>query len=134
MASVRLEDVSKKYGKVEAVKGLSFECQDGEFVAILGPSGAGKTSTLRMVAGLTRVDGGQVWIGDRAANRVPPYERDIAMAFERYVLYPFYTVYENIAFPLRVPIRKGELTESQLKERVTEMARFLEIDNSSTAK
>ena len=107
---------------------MSFDCQDGEFIAILGPSGAGKTSTLRMVAGLTSVDEGQVWIGERIANRVPIYERDIAMAFERYVLYPFYTVYENIAFPLRVPIRKGELTEQQLHERVTAMAQFLEID------
>lgn len=128
MASVRLDGVSKKYGKVEAVKALTFDCQDGEFVAILGPSGAGKTSTLRMVAGLTSVDGGQIWIGDRPVNRVPPYERDIAMAFERYVLYPFYTVYENIAFPLQVPLRKGELTDQQQRERVTEMARFLEID------
>ncbi len=128
MGSLRLENVHKKYGGVEAVKGVSVECRNGEFIAILGPSGAGKTSMLRMIAGLTKIDEGKIWIDDTLMNDVAPYDRNIAMAFERYVLYPFLTVFENIAFPLRVPIRKGEFTESELESRVAEVARFLEIE------
>jgi ABC-type sugar transport system ATPase subunit len=99
---VRLEHAWKRYGAVEAVADLTLACQHGEFVALLGPSGCGKTSTLRMVAGLETVSEGDVFIGDRRVNELPPRDRDIAMVFEDYALYPHMRVYDNIAFPLRI--------------------------------
>jgi ABC-type sugar transport system ATPase subunit len=101
------------------VKDLTLACQDGEFVALLGPSGCGKTSTLRMVAGLETVSAGDVLIGDRRVNDLPPRDRDIAMVFEDYALYPHMRVYDNIAFPLRVRGLPGAVVEERVARAMT---------------
>ena len=99
MAQVRLEHVNKTYkGNVEAVKDLNLVIEDGEFLALLGPSGCGKTSTLRMIVGLEDITGGEIIIRDRVVNKLEPNERNVALAFETYALYPPLTVYDNIAF------------------------------------
>ncbi len=102
MARVELSGLVKRYGDVEAVRAIDLTVGDGEFVALLGPSGCGKTSTLRMVAGLEAITDGEVRIDGRRVNELPSRDRDIAMVFEDYALYPHMTVYENIAFPLRL--------------------------------
>jgi ABC-type sugar transport system ATPase subunit len=114
MTRVELHHVFKRYGAVEAVKDLNLNVAEGEFVALLGPSGCGKTSTLRMVAGLEEISAGEVRIGGRRVNEVSPRGRDIAMVFEDYALYPHMTVYENIAFPLRL----RRLPPSEIEEKV----------------
>ena len=100
MASVSIRDVWKLYGKTAAVKELNLEAQDGEFLCVLGPSGCGKSSTLRMLAGLEQISAGDIYFGERRVNDLPPRDRDIAMVFENYALYPHKTVYENIANPV----------------------------------
>ncbi len=102
MATIRFEHIWKRYGPVEAVKDLNLTCEDGEFLALLGPSGCGKTSSLRMLAGLEAITEGDLFIGDRRVNDVSPKDRDIAMVFEDYALYPHMSVYNNIAFPLKI--------------------------------
>ncbi len=103
MASITLTNVWKIYNKtVLAVKDVNLVCEDGEFLALLGPSGCGKTSTLRMIAGLEEISAGEIFIGETVVNSLRPRERDIAMVFETYGLYPHLSVYDNIAFPLRV--------------------------------
>src|SRR4030042_6140574 len=102
MAKIVCKDLWKKYGKVEAVKGIILEIHDREFFSFLGPSGCGKTSTMRMIAGLEAITAGEIWVGDRLVNDLAPAERDIAMAFETYALYPTMSVYDNLAFPLMV--------------------------------
>ena len=102
-AILRLENVWKRYGildVVDAVKNINLECEEGEFLSFLGPSGCGKTSTLRMIAGLEKISDGKIYIKDRVVNNLKPGERNIAMAFENYALYPPLSVYENIAFPI----------------------------------
>jgi len=101
MASITLKEADKKYGKVHAVRGLSLDIADGEFVALLGPSGCGKSSTMRMIAGLEEITGGDILFDGVSVIRKPPGERNVAMAFESYALYPTLTVFENLAFPLR---------------------------------
>jgi multiple sugar transport system ATP-binding protein len=101
MADVRLVGVSKRFGKQEAVRNLTLEVQDKSFVCLLGPSGCGKTTTLRMIAGLESPDTGEIYIGGNLVNKVPPHERDIAMVFQFYAIYPGMTVFDNLAFPLR---------------------------------
>ncbi len=123
MAEVRLTNLWKKYGDVEAVKDLSLVCQDKEFLCLLGPSGCGKTSTLRMIAGLESITNGEIYIDDRLVNYLKPKDRDIAMVFETYALYPTKTVYENMAFPLR--IRK--FSKEEIHKKVMEAARILDI-------
>jgi multiple sugar transport system ATP-binding protein len=123
MAGIQLKDLWKKYGVVEAVKGVNLEIKDGEFFAFVGPSGCGKTSTMRMIAGLEEITSGEVWIGDRLVNDVKPAERDVAMAFETYALYPPLTVRENLAFPLQA---RGEPKET-IQSKVEEVARMLEL-------
>ena len=125
MAEVVVKDIRKKYGAVEAVKGLSFDVNDGEILAILGPSGAGKTSTLKVIAGVIPLDGGEIYIAGRLVNGVPTPQRDVAMIFESYALYPHFTVYENLAFPLRAPGRKFSKTE--IDQRVRWAADLLRI-------
>ena len=106
MANVRFERVSKRYGQVTAVRDLNLEIEDQEFLALLGPSGCGKSTTLSMLAGLESVTEGRIFIDGRAVNDVSPRDRDIAMVFQSYALYPHMTVYENMAFPLKAPTHR----------------------------
>lgn len=123
MATITLTDVWKIYnkgrkGEVEAVKGLNLTCRDGEFLAFLGPSGCGKTSSLRMIAGLEHITRGTIRIGERGVNGLHPSERDIAMVFESYALYEHLTVFENMAFPLRVRGLKRDDIDRRVKRAV----------------
>jgi multiple sugar transport system ATP-binding protein len=125
MAQVTLENIAKVYPDgTEAVKDLSLEIADGELVVFVGPSGCGKTTALRMVAGLEEISSGTISIGDRVVNRLPPRERDVAMVFQNYALYPHRSVYENIAFPLK--LRK--LAKPEIEERVKRIARLLGLE------
>ncbi|MFX0092400.1 MAG: ATP-binding cassette domain-containing protein, partial [Candidatus Hodarchaeota archaeon] len=101
MAKVTFNDVNKHYGSFTAVKDLNLEVDDQEFLVLVGPSGCGKTTTLRMLAGLEEVSEGTISIGERIVNEDPPKDRDIAMVFQSYALYPHYSIYENLAFGLR---------------------------------
>ncbi len=129
MARVLLKDVSKIYESgrevVQAVKHLDLEIRDREYLVLLGPSGCGKSSTMRSIAGLERITEGEIYIGDRLVNDLEPKERDVAMAFENYALYPPLTVRENIAYPLRV---RG-VPESKIREEVRRVAELLEIED-----
>ena len=125
MAIVKLNNVTKKFGEITAIKDLSFDCPENRIFCILGPSGAGKTTTLRIIAGLEDPNQGEVWIGDRIVNGIPARFRNVAMVFEAYALYPHLTVFDNIAFPLRKI--KG-LSKDDIKKKVTETAKILEID------
>lgn len=125
MAKVRLENVWKRFGKVVAVKDFTLDTEDGEFVVFVGPSGCGKTTTLRMIAGLEEVSEGNVYIGDRLVNDVPPKDRDIAMVFQNYALYPHMSVYDNMAFGLR--LRK--VPRQEIERRVKEAAKILKIEH-----
>jgi multiple sugar transport system ATP-binding protein len=98
---VKFERVSKRFGAHDALRSIDLEVADGECLVLLGPSGCGKTTLLRMLAGLESIDSGTIWIGDRRVNDVPPSERDVAMVFQNYALYPHFSVFDNIAFPLR---------------------------------
>src|SRR5687768_18600226 len=100
MAAITLRDVRKSYGKNEVIHGVSLEVAASEFVVMLGPSGCGKSTLLRMIAGLEGITSGQISIGERVVNNVAPKERDIAMVFQNYALYPHMTVAENMAFSL----------------------------------
>ena len=102
MAEVRVKNVSKFFGKVVAVKDFTLDIEDGEFVILVGPSGCGKTTTLRSIAGLEEVTDGEIYIGDRLVNDVPPKDRDVAMVFQNYALYPHMDVYRNMSFGLRL--------------------------------
>ena len=106
MADIALRNVRKRFGDIEAIKDLSISIADGEFLVILGPSGAGNTTLLRLVAGLERPDGGSVMIGGEDVTREPPAVRDVAFVFQQYSLYPHMSVYDNLAFPLRSPARR----------------------------
>jgi multiple sugar transport system ATP-binding protein len=134
MADVVLHNLSKRFGDIEAVRDLSLAIEDGEFVVLLGPSGAGKTTTLRLITGLERPDTGAVFIGGRDVTRDPPGARDIAFVFQQYSLYPHLTVYDNLAFPLRSPARR--VPEALIKKRVEQTAELLHISmklkNSAT--
>jgi len=127
MAEVRLENVTKMYGRKRAVNDVNFDCKEGEFFSITGPAGAGKTTILKMLAGIEEVTSGTIYFDDRPVNELGPQERDVAMAFETYNLYPHFSVYENIAFPLRAPKRTESLSPQEEKQRVEEIASFLEI-------
>ena len=102
MARVQLKNIQKSWGTAVGVKRLSLDIADGEFLVLLGPSGCGKTTTMRMVAGLEDPSEGEIWIGERCVNALEPKDRDVAMVFQSYGLYPNMTVYENISFPLRI--------------------------------
>lgn len=126
MASVTLKNISKYYEKdVAAVKNFDMEIADKEFIVLVGPSGCGKSTTLRMIAGLEEITGGELYIGGKIVNNVPPKDRDIAMVFQNYALYPHMTVSENMAFSLK--LRK--LSKSAIKERVGNAARILGIED-----
>lgn len=128
MATVTIADLRKTFGKTTAVDGVSVDIADGEFFVILGPSGAGKTTTLKSIAGLIDVDGGTVTIGGTDVTRVEPYLRNVAMAFESYALYPQKTVSENLASPLKSG-RTGKYTESQRTERIDQVTTTLGINH-----
>ena len=124
MASLTFDNVWKRYGDVEAVKGLNLDIKDGEFLCLLGPSGCGKSSSLRMIAGLEFISEGDIKLGGDRVNDLEPRHRDIAMVFESYALYPQKSVYENMANPLR--LRK--LGKAEIDKRVREAAQILEIE------
>jgi ABC-type sugar transport system ATPase subunit len=123
VAGVRFEGVGKTFGSVEAVRDFSLEIADGEFMVLVGPSGSGKTTALRMLAGLESVTTGSVLIGDALVNRVAPRERDIAMVFQDYALYPQMTVFDNLAFGLR----RRKVPREEIQRRVDEAAKVLDI-------
>jgi multiple sugar transport system ATP-binding protein len=127
MAELALRGVTKRFGRVTAVDGLNLEMQSGEFVVLLGPSGAGKTTTLRLVAGLETAEAGSVHIGGHDLTRTPTALRDVAFVFQQYSLYPHLTVYENLAFPLRSPLRRT--SEAEIQRIVGEVAAMLRIDD-----
>src|SRR3569623_854616 len=123
MAQVHLRGVKKTYdNKVAVIHGIDMEISDGEFIVIVGPSGCGKSTLLRMVAGLERITGGQVASGDRVVNELEPKDRDIAMVFQNYALYPHMSVYKNMAFGLK--LRK--FPKDEIDRRVKEAAQTLE--------
>jgi multiple sugar transport system ATP-binding protein len=126
VAEVALVDVSKSFGAVDAVRGLSLSIADGEFVVLLGPTGAGKTTTLRLIAGLERPDRGHVVIQGRTVADEVPAERDVAFVFQQYSLYPHLTVYDNLAFPLRSPARR--MDKESVRRRVHQVAELLHIE------
>jgi multiple sugar transport system ATP-binding protein len=128
MANVRLQNLSKSFGKTQAVRDVSVEIADGEFFVILGPSGAGKTTTLKSIAGLVDIDAGEVSIGGTDVTNVEPYHRNVAMAFESYALYPQKTVSENLASPLKSG-RTGTYTEAQRTERIDQVTSTLGINH-----
>jgi ABC-type sugar transport systems, ATPase components len=125
MATVTFENVWKRYGDFNAVKDLSLEIGDGEFMVLVGPSGCGKTTSLRMIAGLEEVSDGALKIGDRVVNDVAPKDRDIAMVFQSYALYPHMSVYDNMAFGLK--LRK--VPKAEIDTRVKDAARILGLEN-----
>ncbi len=129
MARVFLEDVGKWYGNFEAIKHLTFECQEGEFFFILGPSGAGKTTILSLISGILPITSGKIYIGDQMVNKLKPRFRDVAVAYEAYALYPNLTVYENMAFPLKAPIRKNKYSAQEIKKIVRNIADILQIED-----
>src|SRR5438045_9599442 len=126
MAEVALVDVSKSFGAVDAVRNLSLSIANGEFVVLLGPTGAGKTTTLRLIAGLERPDRGNVLIQGRIVTEAVPAERDVAFVFQQYSLYPHLTVYDNLAFPLRAPSRR--MDEQLVRRRIQQVAELLHIE------
>src|SRR5690349_24998671 len=123
MAKVLIKDLNKKYDDVHAVKDVNLEIRDREFVVLVGPSGCGKTTTLRMVAGLEEITSGEISIDGKVVNNLAPMDRDIAMVFQNYALYPHMTVYDNMAFGLRM--RKFEKLE--IDRRVKQAAEVLGI-------
>jgi len=128
MAEVKFENVTKYYGKKMAIDDLSFTCKEGEFVSILGPTGAGKSTILKMIAGIETITSGKIYFNDMVVNDLPPHARNVSMAFETYNLYPHFDVYQNIAFPLRAPKWNFKLSKAEEREKVVEIAKFLGID------
>jgi len=123
MATIKLQNLWKHYGDVQAVRGIDLDIEHNEFVALVGPSGCGKTTTLRMIAGLEDITGGEIQIGGKTVNEVPPKDRDIAMVFQNYALYPHMSVYQNMSFGLR--IRKTP--KAEIDRRVQNAADILNI-------
>ena len=135
MAEVLLQNVSKSFGKDPALASVSMTIPDGSFVVLLGPTGAGKTTTLRLISGLEKPDQGDILIGGKSALDLTPAQRDVAMVFQQYSLYPHLTVRDNLAFPLRSPILRTP--EDVIKRKIGEVAEMLRIsgklDNKATA-
>ena len=126
MAAIDMRNIVKKYGDgFPAVNDVSIDVQDGEFMILVGPSGCGKSTLLRMVVGLEDITSGDMMIGDRRVNDLAPRDRNLAMVFQNYALYPHLTVYENIAFPLRLA---GDVPESEIDAKVREASKTLELD------
>ena len=127
MSEVKIENISKKFGDTDAVSNLSFTIKDGEFVVLLGPTGAGKTTTLRLIAGLEDPDEGKIFINNEDVTESQPAQRDVAFVFQQFSLYPNYTVYNNLAFPLRSPLRS--LSKEQIDKIVRDIAKTLHIED-----
>jgi multiple sugar transport system ATP-binding protein len=125
MANVQINKAGKYYGAFEALKGVSFDIDDGEFVVLIGPSGCGKSTLLRMIAGLEEINSGEISIGNRVVNDIEPKERDIAMVFQNYALYPHMTVAQNMAFSLKL---KG-VPKAAINEKVNRAAEILGLQN-----
>ena len=123
MATVELETIRKRFGKTEVIHGISMDVADGEFIVIVGPSGCGKSTLLRMVAGLESVSEGEIRIGGQRVNEKEPMERDIAMVFQNYALYPHMTVYNNMAYGLKI----RRMPKAEIDERVRRAAAILEL-------
>src|SRR5213592_2196503 len=123
MAQVALRSVVKTFDKTPAVQGIDLDISDREFIVLVGPSGCGKTTTLRMIAGLEDATAGEIFIGDQLVNDVPPKDRDIAMVFQNYALYPHMTVFENMSFGLRL----RRVAKAEIRARVEQAARILDI-------
>ena len=125
MAHISFRDIKKSFGPVDVIHGISFDIHDGEFVVLVGPSGCGKSTLLRMLAGLEDINAGEIAIDDRVINDLDSKDRDIAMVFQSYALYPHMTVYDNMAFSLK--LRKAP--ESLISERVLNAAKILSLDS-----
>src|SRR5689334_23472513 len=125
MAEIRINHITKRFGDFVALHDLDLTIRDGEFLVLLGPSGCGKTTTLRSVAGLERQSSGDIYIGDTLVNHLPPGDRDIAMVFQFYALYPHMSAYDNIAFPLRAQKTPAD----QVDKRVRAVAQVLRIEH-----
>ncbi|OAN77111.1 ABC transporter ATP-binding protein [Jannaschia sp. EhC01] len=125
MAQIRLDHVSKRWGNFVGVDDFHLDIEDQEFLVLLGPSGCGKTTTMRMIAGLEDPSGGEIWIGDREVTGLDPKDRDVAMVFQSYGLYPNMTVWENIRFPLKV----RKVPEAEHEERVARAAAMVELED-----
>jgi len=121
MASVEIRDVRKSFGAASVIHGVNVSITDGEFVVLVGPSGCGKTTLLRMIAGLENITSGEIWIGERLVNHLPPKERDVAMVFQNYALYPHMTVASNMAFSMKL---RGA-SQNEIDERVSRAAEIL---------
>ncbi len=128
MAEIHLRQVGKSYGEVEVLQGIDWKIGDGEFVVIVGPSGCGKSTLLRMIAGLESITQGEISIGDRVVNDLEPAERDIAMVFQNYALYPHMSVYNNMAYGLKI---RG-IPKDEIERRVKQTAEILEIGDYLT--
>ncbi|MCC0034349.1 MAG: sn-glycerol-3-phosphate import ATP-binding protein UgpC [Hoeflea sp.] len=124
MAEIKLEAIRKSYGRTEVIHGIDAEISDGEFIVIVGPSGCGKSTLLRMVAGLETITSGDIHIGDRVVNKLEPRERDIAMVFQNYALYPHMSVFDNMAYGLKI----ANVPKPEIASRVAEAARMLELE------
>lgn len=128
MAKVELKNLSKTYDKkILALEDINLTIEDGQFFVLLGPSGAGKTTTLRCIAGLEKVDSGSVLFDNESVTEDQPASRDVSFVFQQFSLYPHYTVYENLAFPLRSPMRK--LPEEEIKTKIEDISKMLKISN-----
>ena len=127
MASIKLENIHKNFGKTTALKNLNIEIFNGEFFVLLGPTGAGKTTTLRIISGLEQPDRGKIFFDKEIMNDVQPAFRDTSYVFQQFSLYPHYSVYDNLAFPLRSPLRKEK--KEVIDKKVTEIAKLLKIDS-----
>ena len=127
MSSVHLENINKSFGNINALSNLNIDINDGEFFVLLGPTGAGKTTTLRIISGLEKPDSGKIIFNDEVVNEVQPAFRDTSYVFQQYSLYPHYSVYDNLAFPLRSPLRKSD--NQNIDTRVREIAKLLKIEN-----
>src|SRR3982751_1759757 len=123
MAQVQFRNVTKSYGAQQVIHGIDVQVADGEFIVIVGPSGCGKSTLLRMVAGLEPITGGEIDIAGRVVNRLEPKDRDIAMVFQNYALYPHMSVFDNMAYGLRI---RG-LSKQDILERVERAAKILEL-------
>ena len=128
MAKVELKNLSKTYDKkILALEDINLTIQDGQFFVLLGPSGAGKTTTLRCIAGLEKIDSGSILFDNELVTEDQPASRDVSFVFQQFSLYPHYTVYENLAFPLRSPMRK--LPEEEIKTKIEDISKMLKISN-----